>query len=108
MGLKEDIYFFCRLYVNRFVRLHTRQGHLVEGTIVHVDSEHVYVRLSEGDHEQARGYFPPPPPPPPRLGPYPHPPGPGHYPPAPVPYGPNNQIMTLALFDLLAITLLLL
>ena len=85
--LKEDAYCICKLYTNRPVRLQTRGGHTHDGKIVHVDSDYVYLQPSEGPSVQTRGY-------------YPYPPG-GYY-------GAQNQITTLALFDLLAITLLLL
>lgn len=85
--LKEDAYCICKLYMNRPVHLQTRHGQSHHGTIVHVDAEHVYLQLSGDAQSQARGFYPP----------Y------GYY-----GYGAQNQIMTLALFDLLAITLLLL
>ncbi|MBD2864187.1 hypothetical protein [Paenibacillus oceani] len=87
--LKEDAYCICKLYMNRPVQLQTRDGHTHHGTIVHVDSEHVHLQLSGDANGQARNFYPP-------YGSY----GYG--------YGAQNQIMTLALFDLLAITLLLL
>ncbi|MFC3771860.1 hypothetical protein [Paenibacillus sp. GCM10012303] len=86
--LKEDAYCICKLYMNRPVQLQTRDGQTHHGTIVHVDSEHVYLQLSGDANGQARNFYPP----------Y----GYGYG------YGAQNQIMTLALFDLLAITLLLL
>lgn len=86
MMLKEDAYCICKLYMHRPVQLHTKSGQIHQGTIVHVDSDYVYLQpLSAPVTPDARGFYP-----------YPF-------------YNPAaSTITTLALFDLLAITLLLL
>ncbi|GAA3409924.1 hypothetical protein ACFFNY_31080 [Paenibacillus hodogayensis] len=92
--LKEDAYCICKLYMNRPVRLQTKSGHIYDGHIVHVDAEHVYLQPQGGTGATTRGFFP-----------YPGAgfgPGPGFY------GGGAGAVQTLALFDLLAITLLLL
>lgn len=90
--LKEDAYCICKLYMNRPVRLQTRNGQTHDGIIVHVDADHVHLQPHAAAAPQTRGFYP---------YPTPYGPGPGFY-------GAGNAITTLALFDLLAITLLLL
>jgi len=85
---KEHAFRICKMHMNRPVRVQTRSGHLYEGTIVNVDENFVYLRVGRGyagSPGDTRGFFYPP----------------GYY-------SPSDQILTLALFDLLAITLLLL
>ncbi|WP_336745556.1 hypothetical protein [Paenibacillus sp. y28] len=79
--VKEQAYALSRMYMHRPVRVHTSYGHLFDGIIVGVDSEYVYMKM--------------------RPQPYRAPFFPGY----PYAYNPNNDILTLSLFTLLAIYL---
>jgi hypothetical protein len=72
-----EMYNLCMRHVNCRVRLHTRYGQIYEGVIVDVDRENVYLRTSDGVRISAWYGF-----------------------------GPNNDILTLSLFTLLAIALI--
>lgn len=80
--LRDDALDFCTRHIGRYVRIKTITGQVVEGTIVHVDPRHVYLRISHG---QGYAYT--------------------HRPVNPYFYG-NNAILPLVLYELLVITLL--
>ncbi|WP_426452057.1 hypothetical protein ACP26L_08340 [Paenibacillus sp. S-38] len=84
---REQILSVVTQHLHKPVRVHTTHGHHHEGMIVHIDAYHIYLQLPPG---HSRAFFP---------GPY------GGFP-AYSPYY-NNVILPLALFDLLAVTLLL-
>jgi hypothetical protein len=93
--LQEKVYNACAQYMNQHVLVETLDGQTVQGTIVNVDNNHVYIQPAASDHRQ-----------------YPYTPYPYLYPqpypqPGPYPYNPYAQtILPLALFNLLAISLL--
>ncbi|WP_127584858.1 hypothetical protein [Paenibacillus koleovorans] len=76
---KDSAYAACCQYVNRYVRVQRMNGETLEGHIVHVDAEYVYLQLPSD-----RAFY-------------------NYY----NPYYYNNTVLPLVLFDLLAITLLL-
>lgn len=80
---REHAYHVCIRHLNRPVRVQRMNGQYLDGTIVHVDTEHVYL-LVAGQPEWTRGFFNP------FYGGYAY----------------NNVILPLVLFDLLTITLL--
>jgi len=87
---RERIQHVCRRHMNRRVRVRTQSGHIIEGVIVGVDDHWLY--LDTAGPNPARQPFVP----------YPVP-----YPPYYYGYSPyGGTILPLALFDLLAIALL--
>ncbi|AFH60672.1 hypothetical protein ACVNS2_08450 [Paenibacillus caseinilyticus] len=83
---RERILNVCTEHLHKPVRVHTTHGQHHEGIIVHIDAYHIYLQLPPG---HSRALIP---------GPYGYPPYNPYY---------NNVILPLALFDLLAISLLL-
>lgn len=79
---KEKIHTICAQYLHKLVRVKTVHGHSLDGVIVHFDHSYVYLQVST---PQSRA-----------LPPYPYPPYNPYY---------SNVILPLALFDLLAIAL---
>ncbi|RAR45776.1 hypothetical protein [Paenibacillus sp. MDMC362] len=88
---KEHAHAALKKAVNRKVRVQTLDDEVFEGVIINLDAKNVYIQIEQGD----RGFYP---------GPYPRPRPP--FP--PYPYNPyySNVILPLALFDLLAVSLL--
>ncbi|GIP33042.1 hypothetical protein [Paenibacillus sp. J2TS4] len=70
-------YYACRSCLNRKVRVYTANGQTYEGVVTDVDRYHLYLQVEQGGEVQTQGWF-----------------------------GARNQILTLVLFDLLAISLL--
>jgi hypothetical protein len=88
----------CQQHVNQAVRVELLNGQSHEGRIAHVDDRFLYLQITQPNPQVNRGYGYPG---------YGYPGYPGYpYQPAPYP-NYNNFIMPLALFDLLALTLLL-
>lgn len=81
-----EIYYNCLYCMNKRVRIMCRDGNVYEGTIVNVDRENVYLKVSGGRGRVKTSAFIPP------YG-----------------YGlspAGEQILTLSLFTLLAIALI--
>lgn len=88
---KDKTHHALKDMVNRKVRIQTVDDEVYEGTIMKVDFKFLYLNIEIGE---SRGFFP------------------GFYPPRPPFYPPfnpfySNVVLPLALFDLLAISLLL-
>jgi hypothetical protein len=79
---RDRVHDVARHCLNRPVRVHTMAGHVHEGVIVHVDDDHLYIRVTV--HDQTRGFFNP----------------------LASAYAYNDVILPLVLYNLLAITLL--
>jgi len=81
MSIAEK-YYACHRYMNRNVRIHTRDGRVYEGTLVNVDRTNCYIRENSpyGGRCRISGFY-------------------GGW-------GAGAAITTLALFDLLAIALI--
>lgn len=82
---KDNVHHTMKNAVNRKVRVQTVDNEIIEGVVVGVDVNFVYLRIEPAN---ARGFYP------------------GFPPPRP-PYPPFNPILPLALFNLLTISLLL-
>ncbi|ANA82127.1 hypothetical protein PVOR_14054 [Paenibacillus vortex V453] len=77
---RENAHAAMKNVMNRKVRVHTMDDEAFEGTVINVDAKNVYILVEQGN----RGFYP-------------------GYP----PFGPNpNVILPLALFNLLAVSLL--
>ena len=85
----------CGQHMHRPVKVHTVDGAMHEGVIVHIDERHLYLHLHPASYRDAvRPVFPP-------YGPF----GPVPY--GPFPYNPYaSAIIPLTLFNLLTIALL--
>jgi hypothetical protein len=85
----DQLYQLCLSYKHQKVRIHTKHGTMHEGTVIEVDITHIYLIVPASAVSDNRPY--------PYYG--------GFYP----SYNPyySNVILPLALFDLLAIGLLL-
>ncbi|MGG6311251.1 hypothetical protein [Paenibacillus macerans] len=84
-----EAYYNCLHCMNKKVRILTRDGRVLEGTIVKVDRENVYLKKSPGGRVQTSAFIPP----------YGYGYGYG-------PYAASEDILTLSLFTLLAIALI--
>lgn len=84
---KEKIHHICSHHMHKRVRIQTVHGQSHDGIIVHIDNYYIYLQMLPG---HSRALLP---------GPYP-------YYPAYNPYY-SSVILPLALFDLLAISLLI-
>ncbi|WP_018750890.1 LSm family protein [Paenibacillus sanguinis] len=85
-----EIYYNCLYCMNKKVRVMCRDGKVYEGTVVNVDRENLYLKVSGGRGRVKTSAF---------IPPY----GYGYG------YGPSpagEQILTLSLFTLLAIALI--
>jgi LSM domain len=82
MSLAER-YYACQRHLNRNVRVHMRDGRVYEGTLVNVDRENLYLRENGRDCCRISGFY-----------------GGGWG------WGAGAAVTTLALFDLLAIALI--
>ncbi|MEK3735458.1 MULTISPECIES: hypothetical protein [Paenibacillus] len=93
---KEHAYQSLQKALHHKVRVHTMDDEIVEGVIINVDAKNVYIHI---EHDP-RGLYP--------YGPRPRPPYPpyGGYPPYPANPYYSNVILPLALFNLLAVSLL--
>ncbi len=94
----EKAYHACMQHMNKPVLIETMNGQTIQGTIVNVDNQYVYLQPAAAGNRN----YPYGPGPFPFYGPYPTP-----YPYGLGPYNPYAQaILPLALFDLLAIALI--
>ncbi|KZE81560.1 hypothetical protein A9P44_01715 [Paenibacillus polymyxa] len=81
--VRDQIHHQMGPYMNRTVRVQTMDHHVYEGTIVHMDADHLYLRVPQQYHSPSPG--------------------------TPTPYRSyayNNVILPLVLFNLLVIVLL--
>lgn len=77
--MSSQMYYTCRQYLNRAVRVTTLDGRCYEGIIVDVDSEYLYLQMTSPRRGQCTvSAF----------------------------WGPGANILTLSLFTLLAIALI--
>lgn len=79
-SMREGVHIASQQYMNQPVRVQTMDGHVFEGTIVNVDTSHLYLSISPDDATK-RGWL------------YDQ-------------YVYNNVILPLVLYELLVITLL--
>lgn len=88
---KENAHAALKKAMKHKVRVETLDDEVFEGVIINVDAKYVYIQIEQ---EGSRGFYP--------GYPYPRPPF------APYPHNPfySNVILPLALFDLLAVSLL--
>lgn len=83
-AIREKLWNVCGGLMHRRIRVKTVDGHVHEGIVVHIDSSHIHLAVTQ-NREEVRAFFPP-------YGLY--------------PFYPGSAILPLVLFDLLAITLL--
>ncbi|MDY8022983.1 hypothetical protein [Paenibacillus polymyxa] len=81
--VRDHLHYQLSPYINHTVRVQTMDHHVYEGTIVHIDADHLYLRVPQPYHSPSPGI--------------------------PTPYRSyayNNVILPLVLYNLLVITLL--
>ncbi len=55
-SIRDRVHHICSTHINRFVRIQTLDGHVIEGVIVGCDSGHIHVRVStQGSHRPFYG-----------------------------------------------------
>jgi hypothetical protein len=95
--IREQLHQACGCYLNHAVRIQTMDGHMFEGTIMAIDSGHLYLSVNmepaaadaySGKRAFYPYYYPRPP-----YYPYPY-------------YNPGRAILPLVLYELLAVSLL--
>jgi hypothetical protein len=52
-SIRDRVYQISSTYIHRRVRVQTLDGNTYEGVIVHVDSKHVYIRVSHPSGQRA-------------------------------------------------------
>ncbi|WP_226001033.1 hypothetical protein [Paenibacillus sp. BJ-4] len=81
--VRQHLHQRLKPHINQTVRVQTMDHHVYEGTIVHIDADHLYIRVPQPHHSLSPG--------------------------TPTPYRSytyNNVIMPLVLYTLLVIVLL--
>lgn len=81
--VRDQLHYQLSPYMNHTVRVQTMDHHVYEGTIVHMDADHLYLRVPQQYHSPSSGI-----------------PAPDRS------YAYNNVILPLVLFNLLVIVLL--